>query len=260
MKKKDPSRPFTIFITGASSGFGHSIALCYARKGVLLCLCGRNATRLNKTARECKKKGAEVEIFICDTREAMKLKRYMNKHTFDLVFANAGVSVGSSGFLDENEEQTRYVFETNVIGTMNTVWPAIEQMRERKSGQIVITSSLTGYVGLPGAPAYSASKAALKNWGAALRGWLKKDGIKVNVICPGFMKSPMTDPNPFPMPLIMTTTKAAKIVKKGVERNKGRICFPWPMTLLVWFASVLPASVADFIMRTLPKKTTGGLG
>lgn len=261
MKKKAPiPSPFSIFITGASSGLGKAIALAYAEKGVFLCLNGRSLKRLTETARLCRKKGAAVETFICDTRDALKMKRYMNKHRFDLVFANAGVSVGVSGFLDENEDQARYVFETNVLGTVNTVWPAIEQMRKRGKGQIVLTSSLTAYVGLPGAPAYSASKAAVRNWGAALRGWLAKDGIKVNTICPGFVKTHMTDANPFPMPFIMKAEKAAEIIKRGVTKNKGRIAFPLPMVLLCWFSGILPASWADFILRSMPKKTTGGLG
>lgn len=123
---------------------------------------------------------------------------------------------------------------------------------EKKS--IAIISSMAGYHGLPTCPAYSASKACVKAWGEALRGRLKKQNINVNVICPGFVRSRITDKNTCPMPFFMEADKAAKIIAKGIARNKAVIAFPWPMRFAVWFLSILPNCISDYIYNRLPDK------
>ena len=127
-------------------------------------------------------------------------------------------------------------------------------MKERKQGQIAIMSSLSGYIGLPSAPAYSASKGAVKLYGEALRGALKKDGIQVNVICPGFVESRITDKNTFYMPFKMSANKAARIIATGLINNKPRIAFPLPMVFMVWFLSVLPARCSGWFTERLYRK------
>ena len=120
--------------------------------------------------------------------------------------------------------------------------------------QIVITASIAGYAPLSTCPSYAATKAAMKSWGLSLRGMLKREGIGVSVICPGFIRSRITDRNTCPMPFFMEADKAAKIILKRAERNVGLIAFPWPMRLATWFLSTLPYRVNELINSILPEK------
>jgi short-subunit dehydrogenase len=127
-------------------------------------------------------------------------------------------------------------------------------MLKRGYGQIALMSSLAGIRGLPSSPAYSASKACVRTYGEGLRGWLKPYGVEVNVICPGFICTPMTDVNPYHMPCMMDADRAAKIIADGLARNKARIAFPkrlyWPLCIF----SSLPVSWTDPIFARLPGK------
>ncbi len=192
-------------------------------------------------------------------RDAMRdlIGKWDADHPVDLVIANAGIAGGShqSGTLDVVDEETvRDIFAVNLAGVLNTVTPLIEPMIGRNRGQIAIMSSLAGFRGLPSAPAYSASKAAVRSWGEGLRGRLRPHGIAVNVICPGFVVSRITDANTFRMPLLMEAGRAAEIIMRGLERNKGRIAFPWPMYLTIWILNALPASWSDRLLAKLPDK------
>ena len=108
---------------------------------------------------------------------------------------------------------------------------------------------------MPGAPSYCASKAAVKVLGEGLRGSLHGKGLKVSVICPGYVRTPMTAVNDFPMPLIMDADRAAWIIRKGLARNRGRISFPLPMAAAVWLLQALPPAWTDPILRRLPRKS-----
>jgi short-subunit dehydrogenase len=177
----------------------------------------------------------------------------------DLVIANAGISAGSGG-KGESLEQTRRVFAVNIEGVVNTLGPAIELMRQKPRagtaprGQLAIVSSLAGFRGFPGAPSYCASKAAVKVWGEALRGELYRHGIEVTVICPGYIRTRMTEGNTFPMPLLMDADRAIRIIRRGLERNHARIAFPWLLQFMVRIIAALPPAWTDPLFRKLPKK------
>jgi short-subunit dehydrogenase len=171
----------------------------------------------------------------------------------DLVIANAGISGGTYGG-PESAERTRAIFAVNLDGVLNVALPIIPRMIGRGRGQIAIISSLAGYRGFPGAPAYSGSKAAVKAWGEALRADLAPRGVKVNVVMPGFIKTPMTDANGFAMPFLMSAEKAAGIIQSGLAADRARIAFPFPTAFLAWAMSALSPLVADPILRRLPKK------
>ena len=127
-------------------------------------------------------------------------------------------------------------------------------MALRKKGQIALISSLAGFRGLPSSPAYSASKSAVRVYGEALRGNLAPLGISVNMICPGYVKTPMTDVNEFVMPFIMSVEKCAALIKSGLEKNKSRIAFPFPLYFVVWLATLLSTRITDSIFAKLPAK------
>jgi len=251
------ANPQNILITGASSGIGAALARGYSKPRRYLALSGRDVERLQQVADECRDLGAEVEakiVNVCD-RDAMAawVARIEADYPLDLVIANAGISGGTADG-GESDEQAREIFEVNLAGVLNTIFPAISSMKIRQHGQISIVSSIAGFRGLPSAPAYSASKAAVKVYGEALRGALYDDGIGVSVICPGFVNSRMTAKNNYPMPLIISAERAATTIISGLAQNRARIAFPWPMYLAIWIMSVLPQFLTDITFRWLPQK------
>lgn len=246
-----------IVITGATSGIGFALAKAYAKQNINLFLCGRNNDKLQEIKNICQKLQANVEIKILDVIDENEVKNWIleiNKNnTIDLVIANAGISAGTQGGT-ESFEQIQKIFQTNIDGVLNIIHPAIEIMKKQKFGQIAIMSSLAGFRGLPSSPAYSASKSCVRVYGEGLRGNLEQFGIKVSVICPGYIKTPMTAVNSFPMPFLLEVEDAVKIIKNGLEKNKSRIAFPFPLYFVVWFATLLSNKIIDPIFKRLPGK------
>ena len=246
-----------ILITGASSGIGEALAYMYASRGAKkLFLSGRNEERLQSVGQKCRTQGAEVECKIIDVADRKAMEKWLQecnqKAPLNLVIANAGVSIG-----EETPDNIYSTFNTNVMGVINTVTPAVEiykQINENKTKIIAITSSIAGYHGLSACPSYSASKACVKAYGEALRNSLHLNGIQVNVICPGFVRSRITDKNTCPMPFFMEAPKAAEIIYEGINKNVGLIAFPWPMRFGVWLLSILPNCLSDYIYSRLPHK------
>lgn len=246
-----------IVITGASSGIGKALALEYAAPDTRLALSGRNTNRLKSVAEQCRKLGAIVEERTINVMARDAMTQWLTELDeiceIDLVIANAGISGGSSETADW-EETTRDIFAINLTGTLNTILPLIPRMVGRKRGQIALMSSLAGFRGLANAPAYSASKVALKAYGEALRMRYIQDGLKVNVICPGFVNSRITDKNKFKMPLIMKADKAARLIANGLKKNKATIAFPWPMAWAARLLGIMPLWFVEAVSNLMPKK------
>jgi short-subunit dehydrogenase len=242
-----------ILITGASSGLGAALALAYAKPNVTLILTGRNAERLGDVDASCQTRGTKVIAQVIDVCNKAAMAELVNKYPIDIAIANAGISAGTAGGT-ESPEQTAAIFATNVQGVLNTLEPLIPQMQQRGSGQIALLSSLASFKGFPSAPAYCASKAAVRFIGEAWRPFLKQSGVKVSVICPGFIETPMTAVNNFPMPFLLSPEKAAKIIIRGLEQNKARIAFPLPLYFTSWLIGILPPAWLDWFMQKLPKK------
>ena len=245
-----------ILITGASSGIGEALALHYAVNAQTLFLSGRNKKRLEAVAKQCRAKGCEVFTAILDVTDRNAMEKWINEcekqAPLNLVFANAGVAT-----LTETPENIYNTFNTNVFGVLNTVIPFIEIFKNRANPRIktiAITSSIAGYHGLMTCPSYSASKACVKAWGEALRLSLRPYNINVSIICPGFVRSRITDKNTCPMPFLMDASHAAEIIASRLERNVGIISFPWPMRFVSWFGSILPNWLSEFIYSKLPYK------
>jgi len=247
----------SILITGASSGIGEALARLWAAPGVTLTLSGRDTARLGLVAEACRRAGATVAPAAVDVTDWAGIAKWIaesdDADPLDLVVANAGIGGGTGG-AGEDEEQVRAIFAVNVDGVLNTVLPVIPRMRARRRGQIAIVSSLAGFIAVPGAPAYCASKFAVRAWGEGLRGWLAEDGVGVSVVCPGYVTTRMTEKNEFPMPLLMTADKAAGIIAHGIARNRGRIVFPWPLYALIRLVMAIPNAWLEPLMRRLPRK------
>ena len=246
-----------ILITGASSGIGEALTLEYASPDTRLSLSGRNAARLKEVAEKARAKGSLVEEKVIDVIDRVAMTKWLleldNADKIDLIIANAGISTGSNDS-DNWEETTRDIFAINLAGTLNTILPLIPKMRQRHQGQIALMSSLAGFRGMPSSPAYSASKVAVKAYGEALRMRYGPDGLKVNIICPGFVESRITDKNDFKMPFLMKGDKAAKIIRTGLEKNKATITFPWPMALIARTIGILPLWLVELIFKKVPTK------
>ncbi len=247
-----------IIITGASSGLGRELAIAYSDSFTNLCLIGRDREKLWQTSSICRGMGAEAFDAIGDVKDAQEISNIIQEfntlYPVDLVIACAGISGGTAGG-GEDINQIKNIFDTNLYGVINTIHPVIDLMQERgRGGSIAIISSLAGINGMPGAPAYSASKAAVKNYGDALRVNLKKCNIDVSVICPGFIETPMTDVNKFPMPFKMKADYAAEKIKRQIAKGTGFYAFPAPLYAITSLIAILPPALQDKILALSPAK------
>lgn len=249
--------PRHVLITGATSGIGAALARSYAVPGRHLTLNGRNSERLAQVAALCRASGAVVRELVLDVADrdaaTAKLLEVDGEDPVDLLIANAGISGGTHGG-SESADQVRAIFATNVDGVLNTVLPLLPRMEARRRGQIALMASLAGHRGFPGAPAYCGSKAAIKVWGEGLRGQMAAVGVEVTVIMPGYIETPMTDANDFPMPLMMSADRAAALIHDRLARNPARIAFPWPTAVTAWLLGALSPRLTDPLLRRLPKK------
>jgi len=249
--------PKHVLITGASSGIGAALAEAHAAPGRRLTLGGRNQERLNQVAASCHRKGATVRTGLVDVDQRDATEHWVatadRERPLDLVIANAGISAGTGTGM-ETDAQTRDIFATNLAGVLNTLQPAIAGMRQRGRGQVAVISSLAAFRGFPGAPAYCGSKAAVRVWAESMRPHLASMGIGMSVVCPGFVRSGMTAVNDFPMPFLVEADKAARIIRRGLARDKARISFPWPLAAAVWLLAALPPAWTDRAMAKLPAK------
>jgi short-subunit dehydrogenase len=249
--------PRSILITGASSGLGAALAAAYAAPGVTLALCGRNAARLAAVGVRCGALGAEVTQHRLDVTDRAAMARAIGavdgRAPLDLVIANAGIS-GGSGRDEDAIAIARATFAVNVEGVLNTIEPALPGMLARGRGQLALIASLGAWRGLPSAPAYCASKAAVRSYGEGLRGRLAGRGIGVSVVCPGFVRTGMTAGNPFPMPMLLEADQAARLIRAGLARGRSRIAFPWPLYWAVRLAAALPPAWLDRRLARLPRK------
>jgi short-subunit dehydrogenase len=249
-----------ILITGASSGLGEEFAYQYASQGAKLFLSGRDLARLNQVADVCRSKGAEVYAKTVDVTDRTEMHTWITgitaQHGLDLVIANAGISGGFSGQAIEDITKDYKIFDINLIGVLNTIYPALPHMVAKKSGQIVLISSLAGYVPMPSAPGYSASKVAVRFYGEALRSKLAAFNVNVTVICPGFIVSRMTAANDFQMPFLLETKDAVSRMIREINKKNPRITFPWQMSIALKIMALLPAKLSSAIFAWLPDKKT----
>ena len=242
-------RRLRVFLTGASSGIGAALARHYAAAGATLGLVARRGQMLEELRGGVP---APCELYALDVRDAAGLahaaRDFMGKHgTPDAIIANAGVSVGT---LTDHAEDTRVfqeVLDTNVLGLVNTFQPFLPGLRERGTGTLAGIASVAGYRGLPGAGAYSASKAAAIAYLESLRVELRGSGIRVVTVCPGFVDTPLTRANPYPMPFLMRPDVAAAQIAALVDRGRPYSVIPWQMAVVARVLHVMPDWLYDLL-------------
>ena len=245
-----------VIITGASSGIGAALARAYAARQTTLGLIARRAGALKELAAEF---STPHEIYALDVRDSAAMRAAA--HAFitlhgspDIVIANAGVSTGTLTELPEDLAAFKDVFDINVLGMVNTFQPFIDAMRAAGGGTLVGIASVAGYRGLPGAAAYSASKAAAISYLESLRVELRASGIKVITICPGYIATPMTAKNPYPMPFMLSADQAARAMLDIIDSGKTFAVIPWQMAIVARVLRVLPNWLYDRLFGNAPRK------
>jgi short-subunit dehydrogenase len=246
--------PRSILITGASSGIGAALARAYAAPRTRLAICGRDAARLAAVADLCRERGAEVIETCLDVTEAPAAAAWIDSadraSPLELVIANAGVQGGLwRDGCGETLDELHRVMDVNFGGVSNTIYPVLPAMRRRRRGQIALIASLAALRGLPYSPGYCASKAAVRIYGEALRCWLAPEGIGVSVVLPGFVETRMSDTVSGPKPLILSSERAAGIIRRGLAKGRRQISFPYPLYLGMQLMRALPAGLVDHILR-----------
>jgi len=253
MKTNCHSSVKTVVITGASSGIGRDLALIYA-KTHQVCLLARRKDRLDALQTECRKWGNRILAIPCDIRQKSQVHAAIRQclQTFshiDLLIANAGISRHQRiSQLDSNDFEN--IYQTNVLGSIYSLEAVIPHMIQQKSGHIVGISSMATLVSLPTGGAYASSKIALKFFLDSIRWELETHHISVTTICPGFIKTPLTDKNHFRMPFILSSKKGAKIIYQAIQKKKTTFYFPKKLVYLIWLFNALPHWLQKRLLRS----------
>ena len=248
-----------VFITGASGGLGAALARLYSGQGSNVGLFARRQNELDALAAVLRP--GQVAVYTGDVRDADALAQaaadFIARHgSPDVVIANAGISQGA---LTERDDLPRFraIFDTNVIGIVNTFAPFLGAMRAARGGALVGIASIAGFRGLPGSGAYSASKAAVIAYLESLRVEQRGTGVDVLTICPGYIATPMTARNPYPMPFMLEADEAARRIARAIERRQRFCVVPWPMAIVGGVLRAMPRPVYDALFARAPRKPRG---
>lgn len=241
-----------VWITGASSGIGAALARELAGRGAHVAISARDAGRLTAVAAD---RMVPVPVDVTDRAATVAAGERVRTALggLDVVVANAGTW---SEFHVEpwNSELFAQHLQVNVLGAVHTFEATVPQMLAAGRGRVVGVASVAGYRGMPGSEAYSAGKAALINLLESLRGSLAPRGVVVQTVNPGFVRTPMTDRNRFPMPFRVEPDAAARAIADGIARDRAEIVFPWPMAVTMKVARLLPVRVWTALTARLARR------
>lgn len=245
-----------VVISGASSGLGLALAQYYLEQGAMVGVIARRADRLQDLSNRFPR---QVFCYPLDVRDPAAMQTAAQSFIAcagvpDIVIANAGISVGTLTEYADDLDVFQQVMDINVSGVVKTFQPFLAPMREAGHGVLVGIASVAGFRGLPGAGAYSASKAAVITYMESLRIELYGSGVRVVTICPGYIKTPMTAVNPYPMPFILAADEAARRIARVIASGKSFAVVPWQMGLVGRVLKLLPDWLYDFAFSRAPHK------
>lgn len=244
------------WITGAGSGIGRALALQLVQDGWRVVVSGRREQVLLEL---CALEPDSIEAAPLDITDHIAVQNVLNlilhKYgTLQLAVLNAGTYFKDSAAAF-NLTEAQQIVDVNLSGTLNCLKVLMPQMIKQQSGHIAILSSVAGYTGLPGGAVYGATKSALMYLAQSFYPELKQNHVKLTVINPGFVATPLTDKNDFPMPFIMTPEAAARVIVKGLRSGKFEIAFPLRLVWILKTLSVLPHSLRFYLTaKMLPKR------
>lgn len=245
----------TVLITGASSGIGAQLAREVVQRGGRAGLIARREDRLEELARELREDSGRDDAAAwasADVRDAEALFQALSKTADDLggadvVVANAGYSIVEKP-REHKPGRAVNLYDVNLLGMLRTLDWALPRFVERRRGHLVGVASVASYFGAPGTSSYCGSKAAMRIHLQGLRVTLKKHGVRVTTICPGFVESELTDEYDGKMPFLWETDRAARKMADAIEKNRGEVIFPWQMKILVKVFRCLPTSWLEAIL------------
>jgi short-subunit dehydrogenase len=246
-----------IFLTGASSGLGEALARHYASPGSILGLVARRSERLHALAESLPGDCAVYPLDVADTVAlADAASDFLARFGApDLVIANAGISVGTSGEDAADAPKLQRVLQVNVVGLAATLAAFAPAMRSAGRGTLAGIASVAGFRGLPGAGAYSASKAAAITWLESLRVELSGSGVSVVTICPGYIATPMTQINRYPMPFLLPADEAARRIALAIAAKRRVAVIPWQMALVSLAMRAMPGWLFERLAARAPRKS-----
>ena len=243
-----------VWITGASSGIGKSLALKFAKEGWNVAISARRENLLN----EISESNENIKSFPLDVTDKVKCKEIFEQiknyyGDLDICFFSTG-TWSPKEEKDIDVEQIENVFKVNFFGTMNSIKAVEEHFKNKKNGIITIVSSIAGYRGLPNTTGYGPSKSALISLAESLYFDFERYNVRVCLVCPGFIKTPMTDKNDFKMPFLKTSEFAADKIYNGlINKNQFEIHFPKELTLTLKFFKLLPSKIYFYLVKKLTK-------
>lgn len=255
--------PKLVLITGASSGIGQALALCYARQGVQLALVARREDVVKSWANASGISADSYQIYSVDIADiqamaAMAQQCMARQGVPDVIVANAGISMGVDSSRAEDLAVMTRILATNVTGVAATFGPFISAMVARGSGTLVGIASVAGIRGLPGHGGYCASKAAVISYCESLRGELRASAVKVVTICPGYIATPLTQNNSYPMPFLMQPDHFAAQACRTIDAGTSYRVIPWQMSVVAKLLRMLPNWLFDKAFAGRPRKPRAG--
>lgn len=243
------------WITGASSGIGRAVALKLADQGWQVAASARSIEKLEALAAE---RPGVIHAYPLDVTDGQAVKDTVRniEHSLgpvDLALFSAGSYVRESARQFDAGKLAELV-NLNVVGTGQGLEAIMAPMIARRSGRIAVVASVAGYFGLPGGGIYGATKAALITLCEALRPQLEREGVVLQVINPGFVDTPMTKTNDFPMPFLIKEDEAAEAIVKGLDSSRFEIVFPWKMKVAIKLLAAMPYALSLAVTRRMLRK------
>jgi NADP-dependent 3-hydroxy acid dehydrogenase YdfG len=246
-------RARSIVITGATSGIGRALAIAYAQPEARLCLLGRDAGRMAQVRQACEAGGAQVETALVDVRDRDaligRIAAWDEQRPLDLAIASAGIAGGLGPGRDlESSEAVHAILAVDLGGVLATLDAVLPRMMARRAGQAAVLGSLAALRGLPSSPAYSAAKAAVHAYAEGLRPRLRRHGVDLTVIAPGFVETPLNRDIRSPRPLQVSAERAASIIRRGIDQRRPMVSFPFVLYAGLRLLGLLPARLGDHLL------------